>query len=39
MMIIYRIYQILIMIPLLAVATVIAAVITVTGSALGFGRW
>ncbi|WP_304510879.1 lysophospholipid acyltransferase family protein [Duncaniella muris] len=39
MMIIYSIYQILIMIPLLAVATVIAAVITVTGSALGFGRW
>lgn len=39
MIILYRIYQILIMIPLLAVATVIAAVVTVIGSALGFGRW
>lgn len=35
----YRIYQIIIMCPLIVVATIITAVITVVGSALGFGRW
>lgn len=38
-MFIYRIYQILIMCPLIVVATIITAVMTVVGSALGFGRW
>lgn len=39
MLILYRIYQVLVMCPLLVVATVITAVVTATGSALGFGRW
>ncbi|MDE6115969.1 MAG: 1-acyl-sn-glycerol-3-phosphate acyltransferase [Duncaniella sp.] len=39
MMLVYRIYQILIMCPLIAVATIVTAVVTVVGSALGFGRW
>lgn len=34
----YRIYQFIIAIPLLAVATIIAATITIAGSALGMGR-
>lgn len=38
-MIFYRIYQFLIMMPLLLVATVIAAVVTIAGCALGGGRW
>lgn len=38
-MLIYRIYQILIMCPLIVVATIITAVVTVIGSAAGFGRW
>lgn len=38
-MFIYRVYQILIMCPLIVVATIITAVMTVVGSALGFGRW
>ena len=39
MLILYRIYQVLIMAPLIAVSTIITAVITVIGSALGFGRF
>lgn len=39
MIFLYRIYQFLIMIPLIVVSTIITAVITVIGSALGFGRW
>lgn len=39
MMILYRIYQILIMCPLIVVSTIITAVLTVIGSALGFGKW
>lgn len=38
MIILYRIYQFLIMLPLLLVATVIAATVTIIGSALGMGR-
>lgn len=38
MMIIYRIYQILIMAPVLLVATVLTATLTIAGSAMGFGR-
>ena len=38
-MIFYRIYQILIMLPILVVATIITAIVTVIGSALGGGRW
>ena len=37
-MIFYRIYQFLIMMPLLLVATVIAATLTIIGSVAGFGR-
>ncbi|MCM1077261.1 MAG: 1-acyl-sn-glycerol-3-phosphate acyltransferase [Bacteroides sp.] len=39
MLVLYRIYQVLVMCPLLIVATIITAVVTVIGSALGFGRW
>lgn len=39
MIILYRIYQILIMCPLIIVATIVTAVLTVLGSAMGFGRW
>lgn len=39
MLILYRIYQIFVMCPLIVVATIITAVVTVVGSALGFGRW
>ena len=35
----YRIYQILVMCPLIVAATIVTAVFTVAGSALGFGRW
>lgn len=38
-LILYRIYQIFVMCPLLIVATIITAVVTVIGSALGMGRW
>lgn len=38
MMIFYRIYQILIMAPVLLVATILTASITIIGSALGWGR-
>ncbi len=34
-----RIYQILVMCPLIIVATIITAVVTVIGSAVGLGRW
>lgn len=37
-MIFYRIYQFLIMMPLLLVATFIAATLTIIGSVAGFGR-
>lgn len=39
MIAIYRIYQILIMCPLIVVSTIVTAVVTVIGSAFGFGRW
>lgn len=38
MMILYRIYQVFIMIPVLVVATILTAVITIIGSALGMGH-
>lgn len=39
MIILYRIYQILIFCPLIVVSTIITAIVTVIGSALGAGRW
>lgn len=39
MLLLYRIYQIFIMIPLIIVITVITALITIIGSLLGFDRW
>lgn len=39
MIVLYRIYQLLIMCPLIVVSTIITAVVTVIGSALGFGKW
>lgn len=39
MMVIYRIYQLFIMLPLMLVATILTALITIIGSALGGGRW
>lgn len=39
MIALYRIYQILIFCPLVVAATMIIAVFTVAGSALGMGRW
>lgn len=38
-MIFYRIYQICIMLPVMIVATILTAVVTVIGSMLGGGRW
>ena len=35
----YRIYQIFIMLPILLVLTILATLITITGCALGGGRW
>lgn len=37
-MILYRIYQFLIMAPILVVATILAAILTIIGSALGMGK-
>lgn len=39
MIVLYRIYQLVIMLPLLLLATVLAAVATIVGCALGGGRW
>ncbi|MBQ9076551.1 MAG: 1-acyl-sn-glycerol-3-phosphate acyltransferase [Muribaculaceae bacterium] len=39
MMVLYRIYQVLVMIPVLLVATVLTATVTAVGSILGGGRW
>lgn len=39
MIILYRIYQILIMIPVMVVATIITALTTIIASLLGGGRW
>ncbi len=39
MIYLYRIYQILLMIPVLTLATILAALLTVAGCALGGGRW
>lgn len=36
---IYRVYQILVMCPVIIVWTIVTALVTVAGSALGFGRW
>lgn len=38
-MLLYRIYQFLIMAPVLLVATILTACVTSVGSLLGFGRW
>lgn len=38
-MFLYRIYQILVMAPIMLVATIIAALVTIIGSALGGARW
>ncbi|MDE5837097.1 MAG: 1-acyl-sn-glycerol-3-phosphate acyltransferase, partial [Paramuribaculum sp.] len=38
-MIFYRIYQIVIMLPLMLVATFITAIIVIIGSMTGAGRW
>lgn len=35
----YRIWQVCVMAPLMIVATILAALVTITGSALGAGRW
>lgn len=39
MLLIYRIYQIFIFCPIIVASTIIVALMTVTGSALGYGRW
>ncbi|MDE6099803.1 MAG: 1-acyl-sn-glycerol-3-phosphate acyltransferase [Paramuribaculum sp.] len=39
MIVLYRIYQLLIMAPVLLVATIVAALTTIIGCALGGGRW
>lgn len=39
MTLLYRIYIILVFCPLIVAATVITALVTVAGSALGYGRW
>lgn len=39
MLLLYRIYQICIMLPLLLVATTLTALLTIIGSAFGGGRW
>ena len=39
MIILYRTYQILIFCPLIIVSTIVTAVITVAGSAMGAGKW
>lgn len=39
MIVLYRIYQLFVMLPLLLLATIITAVITIIGCALGGGRW
>lgn len=39
MIYLYRIYQFIIMMPLMLVATVITALVTIIGSSLGGGRW
>lgn len=38
-LLLYRIYQVLVMIPVLLVATVLTAVVTAIGSIMGGGRW
>ena len=39
MILLYRIYQLFVMCPLIVVVTILTAVATVVGSALGFGKW
>ncbi len=39
MLLLYRIYQIFIFCPIIVVSTIIIALMTVFGSALGYGRW
>ena len=39
MLLLYRIYQIFIFCPIIVVSTIIIALMTVIGSALGYGRW
>ncbi|MDE6176080.1 MAG: 1-acyl-sn-glycerol-3-phosphate acyltransferase, partial [Paramuribaculum sp.] len=39
LMLLYRIYQIVVMLPILLVATIVTALLAIIGSALGFGRW
>lgn len=38
-MLFYRIYQILVMVPVMLVVTTLAAIVTIIGSALGGARW
>lgn len=38
-MILYRIYQVCVMLPVLAAVTILTAIVTVVGSALGGGKW
>ena len=39
MIYLYRIYQCIIMVPLIIVATIITALLTIIGSLLGGGKW
>lgn len=39
MIVLYRIYQLFVMAPLLLVATILTSLSTIAGCALGFGRW
>lgn len=39
LLVVYRIYQLLIMAPLIVVCTIITGIITIAGSALGGGKW
>ena len=39
MLALYRIYQLFVMAPLMIVATVLAALLTIVGCLLGGGRW
>ena len=39
LMVFYRIYQVCVMAPVILVVTIVTAVLTVAGSACGFGKW
>ena len=38
-MLFYRIYQILVMVPVMLVVTTLAAIVTIIGSSIGGARW